>query len=122
MRYSWFACTGLALFALAGCVITTPTPAPVPGYPAPPPPLPTVLDPDSREVARNAINVEMQKNLQGVYIVPYTNCVMNNASTDELLGIAQASRAAAPDLNERVAAIVKRPATGQCIAGVARAA
>lgn len=122
MRYSRFACVGGALFAFAGCVITTPTPGPVPGYPtAPvPAPAPTVLDAVSREVARNAINAEISKRYPGINVAPYTNCVVNNASSDELIGIAQAARGNSVDLSQRITTIVTRPTTTQCIASAAQ--
>lgn len=110
---------GAAALLLAGCVapLPTATTAPVTTMPAP-----TVLDAASRVVARNVINSEMQKRLPGVNVAPYTDCVVNNATTAELIDIAQMSRSGVTGTADSVAAIVSRPATTQCIASAARSA
>lgn len=109
---------------LSGCVVATPVATPVPA-PAPvptPTPTPTVLDAASRAVARNVINAEMQKRLPGVNVAPYSDCIIANATTAELIDIAQMSRAGVAGAADSVAVIVKRPATTQCIAAAARSA
>ncbi|WP_295046080.1 hypothetical protein [uncultured Paracoccus sp.] len=120
MRFHSFAAFGLVSAVLAGCVAPAPVVAPV----APPVaiPAPTVLDAASRQVARTVINSEMEKRLPGANVAPYTDCVVNNATTAELIDIAQASRAGATGTADSVAAIVSRPATTQCIAAAARTA
>ena len=50
------------------------------------------------------------------------DCVVNNASTAELIDIAQMSRSGVTGTADSVAAIVSRPATTQCIAAAARTA
>ncbi|WP_410216885.1 hypothetical protein [Paracoccus sp. (in: a-proteobacteria)] len=122
MRFNLIAAFGLAAATLAGCV--APVPIAGPAVPTAPmmTPAPTVLDAASRQVARNVVNTEMQRRLPGVNVAPYTDCVINNASTAELIDIAQASRAGASGTADSVAAIVSRPATTQCIATAARSA
>lgn len=122
MRFQIPAAIGLAALAMTGCVAPMPPAATVPATPGVmTPAAPTVLDAASREVARGAIGAQMAQRLQGVDVTPYTNCVMNNATTAELIDIAQASRAGAATADS-VAAIVSRPATTQCIAAAARPA
>ncbi|WP_313351386.1 hypothetical protein [Paracoccus sp. (in: a-proteobacteria)] len=103
-----------ATLALSGCVVQNPGMAPVA-------PLPQVTAPDAaiQSSARVVVNREMAKRLPGANVAPYTDCVMQNATTVELTGIANSDAAAA---GNAVAAIVGRPATTQCIAGAAAAA
>lgn len=121
MRFQTFAVIGLSAAALAGCVAPT-TPATTVTVPPAVITAPTVLDAASRQVARTVINSEMEKRLPGANVAPYTDCVVNNATTAELIDIAQASRAGASGTANSVAAIVSRPATTQCIAAAARTA
>lgn len=121
MRLKISAMLGAGLLTLAGCVAPMPTATtPMPTAPVVTPP--TVLDAASRAVARSVINTEMQKRLPGVNVAPYTDCVVNNATTAELIDIAQASRAGVSGTADSVAAIVSRPPTTQCIAAAARSA
>lgn len=120
MRLKLVASLGAGALALAGCVAPLPTAGPVPT--APVTTAPTVLDGASRAVARNVIDSEMQKRLPGVNVAPYTNCVLANATTAELIDIAQMSRSGVTGTADSVAAIVSRPATTQCIASAARSA
>lgn len=122
MRFNLIAAMGLSAAVLAGCVAPVPMAGPaVPAAPAAAP-APTVLDAASRQVARNTINGEMQRRLPGVNVTPYTDCVVNNATTAELIDIAQAANAGNRGTADSVAAIVSRPATTQCIAAAARSA
>lgn len=120
MRFQTFAVLGVAAATLAGCVAPMP---PATTVTTPPTVIttPTALDAGSRQVARTAINAQMAQRLQGVDVAPYTDCVVNNATTAELIDIAQASNAGLATADS-VAAIVSRPATTQCIAAVARTA
>lgn len=105
-----------AALALSGCVIQNPGMAPAPM------PLPQVTPaPDAavRSSARVVVNREMARRLPGANVAPYTDCVLQNATTAELASIAEASEASA---GNAVAWIVGRPATSQCIAGAAAAA
>ena len=121
MRLNKTAVFAAGLLALAGCVAPMPVTAPIPTAPGATP-APTVLDAASRQVARGVINSEMQKRLPGVNVAPYTDCVVNNATTAEMIDIAQMSRSGATGTADSVAAIVSRPATTQCIAGAAQSA
>ena len=106
----------VAALALSGCVIQNPGMAPAPM------PLPQVTPaPDAavRSSARVVVNREMARRLPGANVAPYTDCVLQNATTAELASIAEASEASA---GNAVASIVGRPATSQCIAGAAAAA
>ncbi|WP_134678970.1 hypothetical protein [Paracoccus ravus] len=107
----------VAALALSGCVVQGPPTAPAP-VPQIQPPAP---NPDAavRSSARLVINREMAKRLPGANVAPYTDCVMQNATTAELAGIADAGDAGA---SGAVASIVSRPTTTQCIAGAAAAA
>ncbi|MBU2958541.1 hypothetical protein KO490_12825 [Paracoccus sp. C2R09] len=118
-----YAALAVSAVALAGCVAPVPTAGPtVPSAPTTTAPTtPTQLDEASRQLARNAVNTEMQSRLAGSDTTPYTNCVMQNATTAELIDIAQMSSAGSSTADS-VAAIVSRPATTQCIASVARSA
>ncbi|MDO5631573.1 MAG: hypothetical protein Q4G22_07025 [Paracoccus sp. (in: a-proteobacteria)] len=128
MRLSSPLILGAAALALSGCVVATPFPAPVPTAPvttAPTAPVattPTTLDAASRAAAQAAITTAMQASLPGTNATPYTNCVMQNATTAELIDIAQMSRANVPGVADSVAAIVRRPATTACISAAARTA
>lgn len=121
MRFNLIAAVGLSAVTLAGCVAPVPVAAPV----VPSAPViatqPTILDAASRSVARNVVNNEMQRRLPGVNVAPYTDCVINNATTAELIDIAQMSRSGVAGTADSVATIVSRPPTTQCIAAAARA-
>lgn len=122
MRFNLIAAFGLSAATLAGCVAPVPMGAPaVPSAPVAAT-APTILDAASRQVARNTINSEMQRRLPGANTGPYTDCVVNNATTAELIDIAQMSRSGVTGSADSVAAIVSRPATTQCIAAAARTA
>ena len=106
-----------AALTLSGCVVQNPGMAP------PPAPLPQVTTPSPdvaiRNSARLVVNREMARRLPGANVAPYTDCVMQNASTAELASIADAGATGAGDA---VASIVGRPSTSQCIAGAVAAA
>ena len=121
MRFQSLAAFGVAAAVLSGCVAPLPTTSPVTAPVATVPTTPATLDAASRQVATNVINSEMQKRLPGANVAPYTDCVVNNATSAELIDIAQASRAGATGMADSVASIVSRPATSQCIAAAARA-
>ncbi|SET54129.1 hypothetical protein [Paracoccus homiensis] len=122
MRLINFLGMGVTAVVLAGCVAPTAMQAPVSPVAPAAPAAPTTLDAASRQVARNVINSEMQNRLPGVNVSPYTDCVVNNATTAELIDLAQASRAGVSGTADSVASIVSRPATSQCIASAAQTA
>ena len=102
-----------AALALSGCVVQNPGMSPVP-LPQVQPPAPA-----PNAAARVAVNREMAKRLPGANVAPYTDCVLQNATTAELASIADSG---ADGAGNAVASIVGRPATSQCIAGAAAAA
>ncbi|MTH64915.1 hypothetical protein [Paracoccus shanxieyensis] len=104
-----------AALALSGCVYQNPAAIP-PAATLPPVAVP---NPDAavRSSARVVVNREMARRLPGANVAPYTDCVLQNATTAELADISQSANASGA-----VAAIVGRPATTQCIAGAAAAA
>ncbi|MDB6180123.1 hypothetical protein [Paracoccus fistulariae] len=124
MRFQLFAAFGVAALSLSACVapvpLATTTTTTTPGVTTPA--QPATLDAASRQIARNVINTEMQKRLPGANVAPYTDCVINNATTAELIDIAQASTSGVSGTADSVATIVSRPATTQCIASAARSA
>ncbi|MDB6178495.1 hypothetical protein PAF17_13410 [Paracoccus sp. Z330] len=120
MRFQLTAICGAAALTLAACVAPLPTTGPAPT--APVTTAPTTLDAASRQAARTVINSEMQKRLPGVNVAPYTDCVVNNATTAEMIDIAQMSAAGSVGAADSVASIVSRPATTQCIASAASSA
>ena len=98
----------VAALALSGCVVQNPAgmpPAAVPPVAGPAP------DAAVRSSARVVINREMARRLPGANVAPYTDCVMQNATTAELAGIADAS----DNASSAVAAIVARPATASSL-------
>lgn len=120
MRFNIFAALGAAALTLSACATQMPM-ATSPVAPTVTSPVqPTSLDAASRQIARNVINTEMQKRLPGANVSPYTDCVINNATTAELIDIAQAASSGASGTANSVATIVSRPATTQCIATAAR--
>lgn len=105
-----------AALTLSGCVVQNPGGMPPVGAM---PPAVAVPNPDVavRSSARLVINREMARRLPGANVAPYTDCVVQNATTAELAGIADSANASGA-----VASIVGRTSTTQCIAGVAAAA
>ena len=100
-----------AALALSGCVVQNP------GM-APPPVIPQVTPaPDAaiRSSARVVVNREMARRLPGANVAPYTDCVMQNATTAELAGIADSANASGA-----VASIVsaRPPAVGRAAAAL----
>ncbi|GAB1364504.1 hypothetical protein MASR1M32_37400 [Rhodobacter sp.] len=78
-----------------------------------------VMQETTRSLARNAVNAAAARYVPGVDVSPYTDCVINNASTNELLQLAQAAGAgAAQDVASRAWPIVRtvasRPEATQC--------
>jgi len=108
----------LALAACAPIVTPVATPQPpvviVPSTPVSP------LSSAARASATTVVNREMAKRLPGVNVAPYTACVVNNATMAELADLSGMVSGNDAGAASAVAAIVRRPATTSCIAGVAR--
>ncbi|MFD1881993.1 hypothetical protein [Paracoccus pacificus] len=72
----------------------------------------------ARDSARAAISAQMASRLPGRNTGPYTECVMKNATTAELVSIAESPAMAA----SITTGIVSRPETAACIGALARQA
>ncbi|MFV0383923.1 hypothetical protein [Paracoccus sp. (in: a-proteobacteria)] len=122
MRFRSLAALSAVTLSLAACMAPPPGMAPPPA--APPPvatmPVPGVADAATRQIARDAITQGLEANMQGVDVQPYVNCVMDNATSAELVDIAQASQSGRAATAGSIAAIVRRDPTKQCMASVAR--
>ncbi|WP_371168215.1 succinate dehydrogenase [Aliiroseovarius sp. 2305UL8-7] len=69
-----------------------------------------------RQQAKVAINAAVAQRFPGVNAEPITNCVVDNATTQEIVTIAGAAAAGTPETSSRtIIEIVQRPATLQCI-------
>ncbi len=77
-----------------------------------------VADQLAREQARQYVNAEVQSRFPGVDATPVTNCVIDNASAQEIItiagGFALGDTGAA---SNTVNTVLRRPATLQCSAG-----
>lgn len=78
-----------------------------------------IVQETTRSLARTAVDTAAGKYLPGVNVTPYTDCVINNASTSELLQLAQAAGAgAAQEIAAQAFPIVKtiagRSDTAKC--------
>lgn len=79
-----------------------------------------VMQETTRGLARSAVDAAATRYVPGVDVSPYTDCVINNASTDELVQLAQAAGAgAAQDVATRawpvVRTVASRPEATQCL-------
>lgn len=77
-----------------------------------------VMQETTRSLARSAVNAAAQRYVPGVNVTPYTDCVINNASTGELIQLAQAASAGGQEIATRawpvVRTIASRPEATQC--------
>jgi hypothetical protein len=71
----------------------------------------------ARRTAKSAVNQVVAQNFPGVNAAPYTDCIVDNATADEVLNLATGVLTG-PDASttEIVLNIAARPATAQCIA------
>lgn len=76
----------------------------------------------TRSLARGAVNGAVNQYLPGVNAAPYTDCVINNATTAELVQLAQVAAAGTQGASQvasgawpLVQTVVARPATQQCL-------
>lgn len=77
-----------------------------------------VADQLAREQARQFVNAEVQSRFPGVDATPITNCVIDNASAQEIVTIAGGIALGNTDAaSNTVSTILQRPATLQCTAG-----
>lgn len=77
-----------------------------------------VADQLAREQARQYVNAEVQNRFPGVDATPITNCVIDNASAQEIITIAGGIALGNTDAaSGTVSTILQRPATLQCTAG-----
>ena len=78
---------------------------------------PAQQDELTRDAARTAIRPVLQKRFPGIPVEPASDCVINNASSGELLSLA-ADAITGPTANtvEIVSDIVARPKTIRCLA------
>lgn len=110
--------------SLAACTVA-PAPVVTPALPpvvVAPPVAPVTPSADvPRAAAVSIVNREMAQRLPGTNVTPYTTCVVNNATQAELADIASLG-AGSPAVASAVAAIVQRPATSRCIAGLRQTA
>lgn len=79
-----------------------------------------VMQETTRSLARSAVDTAAGRYLPGVPVKPYTDCVINNASTSELVTLAQAAGAgSAQDVANRawptVRTVAQRPEATQCL-------
>ena len=78
-----------------------------------------IMQDTTRSLARNAVDAAAARYVPGVNVTPYTDCVINNASTSELLQLAQAAGAgAAQEIATQAYPVVKtiaaRSETSKC--------
>lgn len=77
-----------------------------------------VADQLARQQARTFVNAEVQQRFPGVDATPITNCVIDNASAQEIITIAGGIALGNADAaSNTTSAILQRPATLQCTAG-----
>lgn len=83
-----------------------------------------VMQETTRSLARSAVNSAAARYVPGVNVAPYTDCVINNATTSELIQLAQAAGSgatggAAQDVAASAWPIVRtvasRPEATQCL-------
>ena len=77
-----------------------------------------VMQETTRSLARSAVDAAAQRYVPGVNVTPYTDCVINTASTGELIQLAQAASAGGQEIATRawptVRTIASRPEATQC--------
>ncbi len=75
-----------------------------------------VMQDATRGLARSAVDQAAARYVPGVDVSPYTDCVINNATTGELVQLAQAATAqdVAAQAWPVVRTVAQRPAATQC--------
>lgn len=77
-----------------------------------------VMQETTRSLARSAVNSAAAQYLPGVNVTPFTDCVINNAQTGELIQLAQYASAGANGAAQAwpvVRTIASRPEATQCL-------
>ena len=69
----------------------------------------------SRDLAKGVVNGVIQQKFPGVNAAPYTDCIIDNASLDEIVQLAQGAVTGGAGATTLVLEIAGRPATTQCI-------
>lgn len=78
----------------------------------------TMMQETTRSLARNAVNAAANQYLPGVNVSPYTDCVINNAQTGELVQLAQYASSGTSGAAQAwpvVRTIASRPEATQCL-------
>ncbi len=79
-----------------------------------------VVQDASRSLARSAVNAAAQQYFPGVDVSPFTDCVIDNATTSEIVQLAQAASKGGGGAAEAVPVvrtIIARPEATQCLVG-----
>jgi hypothetical protein len=79
-----------------------------------------VMQETTRSLARSAVNSAASRYVPGVDVSPYTDCIINNASTDELLQLAKSAGAGTAETVATTAwpvvrTVAQRPEATQCL-------
>ena len=78
---------------------------------------PTMQDELARDAARTAVRPVLERNFPGVPLEPATDCVINNATANEILVLAgDAVTGPTASTVEVVSRIAARPGTIECLA------
>ncbi|SDZ42677.1 hypothetical protein SAMN05444004_11433 [Jannaschia faecimaris] len=76
-----------------------------------------LADAVARDAAKRAVNPVVAARFPGVPLEPATNCIIDNASADEILTLATAAGAGANETATRIVLdVAARPDTIRCIA------
>lgn len=78
----------------------------------------TMMQETTRSLARTAVNGAANQYLPGVNVSPYTDCVINNAQTGELMQLAQFASAGTSGAAQAwpvVRNVASRPEATQCL-------
>lgn len=80
-----------------------------------------VMQKTTRSLARTAVDAAAGRYLPGVDVQPYSDCVIDNASTADLLDLATAASVGGQEIAARtwpvVRTVASRPETTQCLLG-----
>ncbi len=76
-----------------------------------------LVEDTSRDLAKGVVNGVIAEKLPGVDAAPYTDCIIDNASFEEIVQLAQAAATGGAGAAPLVLDIASRPATTQCLAG-----